>query len=247
MSDETLALDVLYKDAYFAAIYKPAALSVHAGDLSGDRRVAMRLLRNQLGRRVYPLHRLDRPTAGVLLFALDPESAHLGSTLFSQRQIHKSYLAVVRGYCPSSGLIDHALAATPDAPAKAARTAYQRLAALELPFLVGRYASARYSLVRAFPETGRYHQIRKHFHHISHHLIGDTVHGDGRHNRLFRERFDWQRLCLLAESLAFVHPVTGVEVKIATQGDAHWRSWLMSLPWVSEPDLPASANPLLEA
>lgn len=228
---EPETLDLLYKDDHYAAVYKPAELSVHAGDLHRDHRLAMRLVRNQLGRRVFPVHRLDRPTAGVLIFALDSESAARLAQLFRERLVAKTYLALTRGHCPTQGLIDHPLAPSREAAPRPARTRFQRLATLELPIAVGRYASARYALVRAFPETGRYHQIRKHFHHISHHLIGDTVYGDGRHNRLFREHFGWHRLCLLAESLSFRHPFLDAQVDISTPGDLAWRTLLAALPW----------------
>ncbi len=228
---EPEALELLYKDAHYVAVYKPAELSVHAGDLHRDRRLAMRLVRNQLGRRVYPVHRLDRPTAGVLIFALDPDSAARLALLFRERQVTKSYLALTRGFCPSAGVIDHPLAPAREKAPRPALTRFHRLATLELPIPVGRYPCARYALVRAYPETGRYHQIRKHFHHISHHLVGDTVYGDGRHNRLFREHFDWHRLGLLAESLCFRHPYHDTQVQIATSGDPAWRALIASLPW----------------
>lgn len=232
---ETTALELLFRDDHYAAVYKPAELSVHAGDLHRDHKVAMRLLRNQLGRRVYPVHRLDRPTAGVLIFALSSESAGRLSALFRERQVEKTYLAIARGHCPLTGLIDHDLAPSREAAPRPARTQFQRLATVELPIAVGPYPCARYSLVRVCPEAGRYHQIRKHFHHISHHLVGDTVYGDGRHNRLFRAHFGWHRLCLLAESLSFQHPYSQATVNITTPGDAAWCALIAALPWRYDP------------
>jgi tRNA pseudouridine65 synthase len=229
------ALELLYRDDHYVAVYKPADLSVHAGDLHRDHKVAMRLLRNQLGQRVYPVHRLDRPTAGVLIFALNSESAGRLSALFRERLMQKTYLAIARGHSPLAGLIDHDLAPSREAAPRPARTQFQRVATVELPIAVGPYPFARYSLVRAYPETGRYHQIRKHFHHISHHLIGDTAYGDGRHNRLFREHFNWHRLCLIAESLSFQHPFLGVPIHITTPGDAAWRDLIARLPWLYDP------------
>lgn len=166
----------------------------------------MQMLRDQLGKRVWPVHRLDRATSGLLLFALDADSAaHLGRQ-FMARAVAKRYLAVVRGHVDGQGLIDHALES--GRREQAARTRYQHLARMELPYAIGRYPSARYSLVSAVPETGRMHQIRRHFKHIFHPLIGDTTYGEGRHNRLFRELFACHRLLLHASRLRFVHPAS---------------------------------------
>lgn len=222
-------LDILYSDGDYVAIYKPADMSVHRGDLSGERDVAMTLLRNQLGQHVWPLHRLDRPTAGVLLFATSSENAEALNAQFRERQVHKTYLALVRGWTQEASVIDYALAAEKGATAKQAISHYRRLAKIELPIPMGKFPTSRYALVRVTPETGRYHQIRKHFHHISHHLIGDTVHGDGKHNRLFRQHFHWHRLCLLAESLQFTQPRTGKLVALQTRGDGEWQGLLNQL------------------
>jgi tRNA pseudouridine65 synthase len=169
----------------------------------------MQLLRDQLGQRVWPLHRLDRATSGVLLFALDAETAALVGRQIMAREFDKRYLAVVRGYVESDGLIDHPLSTEGDRPARPALTRYRRLATMELPVPVGRYPVARYSLVEVCPLTGRTHQIRRHFKHLFHPLIGDTTYGEGRHNRLFRQRFGCHRLLLHAVQLALTHPRSG--------------------------------------
>jgi tRNA pseudouridine65 synthase len=213
-SETPRPLEVLYRDERFIAIDKPAGMLVHRTWISNGSEFALQRLRDQIGRRVYPLHRLDRPTSGVLLFALDPEAAAEMGAAFEGRRLEKRYLAVTRGFVEAEGVIDYALREEPDKPAQEAVTRYRPLARVELPIPVGRYATARYSLVEAIPETGRMHQLRKHFAHIFHPIIGDTTHGEGRHNRLFRERFGLNRLLLLAHQLSFRHPYSGADISI---------------------------------
>ncbi len=197
-------LAIVWQDRWFCAIDKPCGLMVHRSLLADDERFAVQLLRDQLGRRVYPIHRLDRATSGLLLFAFDRDSAaELGRQMMARR-VEKRYLAVVRGFLDDEGLIDHPLGG--NGPERAAQTRYRCLARMELPVAVGRYASARYSLAEVEPLTGRMHQIRRHFKHIFHPLAGDTTYGEGRHNRLFRERFGCPRLLLHASRLDFDHP-----------------------------------------
>jgi tRNA pseudouridine65 synthase len=214
MTADIAPLPVLYRDAHFIAVDKPAGMLVHRSWIASDSEFAMQRVRDQIRQRVYPVHRLDRPTSGVLIFGLSSEAARDLCALFEARVVDKRYLAVTRGYVEPDGVIDYALREEPDKPAQAAVTRYRRLATVELPIPVGRYPSARYSLVEAIPETGRMHQIRKHFAHIFHPLIGDTTHGEGRHNRLFRERFGVHRLLLIAQRLCFRHPYTGVQTSI---------------------------------
>ena len=174
----------------------------------------MQMLRDQLGQKVWPLHRLDRATSGVLLFALDVDTAAAIGRQMMARRVNKRYLAVVRGFTAESGRIDYPLATGDHRPDQPACTDYRRLASLELPIPVGRYPSARYSLLSVWPRTGRTHQIRRHFKHIFHPLIGDTSYGEGRHNRLFRIQFACHRLLLHAIELAFQHPWTGEQVLV---------------------------------
>ncbi|MEJ2456502.1 MAG: tRNA pseudouridine(65) synthase TruC [Candidatus Thiodiazotropha sp.] len=213
-------LRVLYRDDHLIAIDKPAGLLVHPSWIDRhETRSAMMLLRDQIGQYVYPVHRLDKPTSGVLLFALSPEIARRLTEVFSERSVDKRYLAVVRGYTEESGLIDYPLREKPDKmtdrqtqadkPAQSAVTAYRRLATLELPVRVDRYPSSRYSLIEARPRTGRKHQLRRHFKHLSHPIIGDTRYGKSNHNRLFAEQFGCHRLLLAATRLILPHPVSG--------------------------------------
>jgi len=217
-------LEILYKDDYIVVINKPTGLLVHKSMI--DRHeiyYAMKILRDQLdGQWVYPVHRLDKPTSGVLLFGLDSETARLLSEDIKAYGMQKEYIAVVRGYTPESGVIEHALKekldkiadkrAQEDKEAQEALTEYKRLATVELNKAVGRYATTRYSLVKLFPKTGRKHQLRRHMKHISHHIVGDTKYGRGEHNKFIRAEYEVNRLLLHCVSLKFRHPYTKEEL-----------------------------------
>ncbi len=212
-------LEILYQDEYLVAINKPSGLLVHKSMI--DRHeiyFAMKILRDQIAQWVYPIHRLDKPTSGVLLFALDKYTAKLMSEQFREHTTKKTYLCVVRGYTDESGLINHALKEKLDKIAdkdvkaekepQEAVTEYETLSSVELDAAVGRYDKTRYSLVKVLPQTGRKHQIRRHMKHISHHILGDTKYGRGEHNKFIREHYNCHRLLLHALSLEFTHPYT---------------------------------------
>jgi tRNA pseudouridine65 synthase len=214
------ALRVLYRDEHFIAVDKPSGLLVHRSWIDKEAtRFALQTVREMTGRYVHPVHRLDKPTSGVLLFAFDKETARRFGEMFAGGGVKKSYLAVVRGYVEASGCIDHPLKEVPDKmtdakartdkEAQSAVTRYERVATLQLPIPVSRYPVARYSLVRLWPETGRKHQLRRHMKHIFHPIVGDTKYGRTEHNRLFRERFGCHRLLLHAFAVDLRHPVTG--------------------------------------
>jgi tRNA pseudouridine65 synthase len=252
-------LELLYCDEHLVAINKPSGLLVHRSPIDRhETRFALQVLRDQLGRRVYPVHRLDKPTSGVLLFALDRDIAAPLCRQFEQRQVGKRYLAVVRGYCPAEGQIDHPIRDDPDplagldrGPPREALTRYRCLATVELPHAVERYPTSRYSLVALSPETGRKHQLRRHLKHIGHPIIGDAKHGKGVHNRFFREHFQAGRLLLTCAELRLRHPVTGAPLLLHAALDrpfwhvvsaCHWQSALArEMPWAAvAPPLPAS-------
>ena len=224
-------LEILYRDDWLAAVDKPSGLLVHRTALARAEDFALQRLRRRLRRRVYAVHRLDRPTSGVLLFALTPDTGVRMSRLFEERAVQKRYLGVVRGHPPDEGVIDYALSPEGGGPLQSAVTRYRTLARADLPVSVGRYATSRYALVEVRPLTGRYHQIRRHLHHIFHPLIGDTTHGEGRHNRFFRDAFGVHRLLLHAHSLAFTHPETGEAVQISAPLDGQWKGLLVRLGW----------------
>jgi len=211
-------LPIIYRDDSLIAIHKPAGLLVHRSVLDRHEiRFALQMLRDQIGQLVYPVHRIDKGTSGVLLFALDREVGRSLYGQFERGEVLKRYVAVVRGHPPESGDIDHPLARMADehtgiaasAAAQAAQTRYRRLATVELPYRVDRYPCSRYALVELTPLSGRWHQLRRHMKHIAHPIIGDATHGKGRHNRLFQQLFGHQRLLLAATGMQLVHPLNG--------------------------------------
>ena len=216
-------LELLYSDPRVVVITKPSGLLVHRSPIDRhETRFAVQMLRDQLGRRVHPVHRLDKGTSGALAFALDREAAAALAAAFAGHEVKKTYLAVVRGWPPDAGVIDHPLAAVADeyalpasADAKPALTRYRRLAAVELPVQVDRYPTARYALVELDPETGRRHQLRRHLAHASHPIVGDSTYGKGRHNRLFAELFGVSRLLLACVEVRLAHPRDGSPLVVA--------------------------------
>lgn len=235
-------LEVLYRDEYFIAVNKPAGMLVHRSWLDkAETRFVMQTLRDQIGQHVFPLHRLDRPTSGVLLFALSSEVASKAMPLFASQEMQKTYHAVVRGWIEQGDTLDYPLKveldkiadkfASQEKDAQPAVTIYEPLAEVELPLSTGRFPTSRYCLVEMKPKTGRKHQLRRHMHHLSHPIIGDTTHGDGRHNRLFREHYDAHRLLLHASELSFIHPYTKDSVTIKASFDAIWHHLIEQFEW----------------
>ncbi|HBK57000.1 MAG TPA: pseudouridylate synthase [Xanthomonadales bacterium] len=199
----------------------------------GEHDFALDRLRRQFGQRVHFAHRLDRATSGCLLLAFDAETAGRLGRAFMAREIAKDYLAVGRGWpAEDHGLIDHPLDGGPGKPErKPARTAYQVLARGELPLPSGGFPTSRFALLRCQPETGRFRQIRRHLHHVGHHLIGDTSHGDGQRNRLFRSHLGVHRMLLHAWRLAFKHPDGDRRIAVAAPLDRDWQCVLDRFGW----------------
>ncbi|QKO22476.1 pseudouridine synthase [Rhodoferax sp. BAB1] len=226
-------LRILYQDNYLVAIDKPPGLLVHRTGLdAGETLFALQLLRDQLGRPVWPAHRLDKGTSGVLLFALDAETARLlGPAFEAPDQVHKTYQAVVRGWPPESGLIDHPLQRMED-DARAgrmqvqdARTRYRTLARYELLLPQGPFPTTRCALVELQPLNGRRHQLRRHMKHVAHPIIGDATHGKGPLNRALAAWLGVQRLWLHALRLELVHPVHGTALPLEAPPGPDWALW----------------------
>jgi len=218
-------LEILYQDEYLVAINKPSGLLVHKSPIDKkETEFALQLVRDQIGAYVYPVHRLDKPTSGVLVFALSSEIAKILSEQFREHSVEKEYLAVVRGYTKSEALIDYDLKVILDKKAdkdgnsdkepQEAKTHYECLATIELPFRVSRYPVARYSLVKLLPKTGRRKQLRSHFKHSYHTIVEDTMYRRNEHNSYFREKVDCHRLLLHAHKIEFDHPVEPRKVLI---------------------------------
>ncbi len=229
------SLEIVYQDGDCIAINKPPGLLVHRTSL--DTRAtefAMQILRDQIGRLVYPVHRLDRPTSGILLFALSSECAKLLVEQFVERTISKTYVAFVRGFSPDEGSFESALKDKPNAFSdtrllereRDARTDFRTTARYELPFSDGRHPTSRYSLMEIIPRTGRRHQIRRHLKRAAHPIVGDTTHGDHRHNKRLHQRFGLSRMLLAATKLEFEHPRTGQELVLTANRGGEFDSLL---------------------
>lgn len=234
-------LTLIHRDDRIAVFNKPSGLLIHRSYIDRtETRFALQMARDLLGQRVYPVHRLDKPTSGLLLFALSPEDAAILTASFTAGDVSKRYLAVCRGIPSETGTIDHPLLEEQDRhdpyrqegkDPQAAITSFRRLATVELPFAVGRYPSSRYSLVEAEPLTGRRHQIRRHFKHIFHPLVGDVNYGEGRHNRFFREEFNCSRLLLHAAELTIPHPADSQSVLFTAPLDSTFSGLINALGW----------------
>ena len=230
-------LTILHQDAHLVAIDKPPGLLVHRSMLAKHETVfAMQLLRDQIGQHVYPVHRLDRPTSGVLLFALSSEIAALLTQQFTDKSITKEYSAIVRGHVVDTVEIDYPLKeihdkytdarAEKDKPAQQANTHLRCIKRFEIPLPAGRYNSARYSLIELQPETGRKHQLRRHMAHIRHPIVGDTTHGDGKQNKFLRHHFNFASLALTCTSISLTHPVLHSTLKISANMHRHMQKIL---------------------
>ncbi|MCE7992300.1 MAG: pseudouridylate synthase [Roseivirga sp.] len=216
-------LEILYQDESLVAINKPHGLLVHRSPIATNADTfAVQELRNQLDRHVYPVHRLDRKTSGVLLFALDTDTLRHMQQVFSERKIQKDYIAIVRGYTEDGGTIDYALT-NDKGKEQDAVTHYQTLERTEIAVPFGKHPTSRYSLVAVKPETGRMHQIRKHFAHILHPIIGDRPHGCNKQNRLFKEKWEMTTMLLHAGQLRFNHPADQDEVVIKAAFQSEFR------------------------
>ncbi len=201
-----LSPHLLYEDENVAAFYKPSGMHVHPHENPLHRvhrsQILLYQARDMLNQYVFPVHRLDAGTSGVILFALNKEAARELAQKFQSHDLQKTYEVVVRGIVPEAGKIDLPLELDSTNELVPALTEFERLATLELPVAVGkRNPTARYSLVRSFPRSGRFHQIRRHFNRKSHPVIGDAAHGDSKHNKFFREELKIAGLCLRASEI----------------------------------------------
>jgi len=256
------ALKVIYQDEHLIAVDKPAGMLVHRSNVDRhETRFLLQTLRNQIGQHLYPLHRLDKPTSGVILFALRPEVAALLQADMESNKTTKEYLLVCRGYCAESGTVDHPLKPIDDfkskqkkkreakdkqliaeglppsqqptepKPAQQAITEYRRLNTIELDVQLERYPQSRYSLVLATLLTGRKHQIRRHFKHLSHPLIGCPKYGKSKHNHYFSEHLDAPRLLLHAYRLNLTHPITGKLLTLVAEPSGTFAALLKRFNW----------------
>ena len=242
-----VTLPILFQDDELVVVNKSSGLLVHRSDI--DRRAqefAMQTVRDQIGKFVYPVHRLDRPTSGALVFALSSSSARSLSEQFMSGSVQKTYLAVVRGTPPAEVIINYALKEEPDSKsdrmarldkaAQPAVTEFSTLASHEFPVTVDKFPTSRYSLVRAKPRTGRKHQIRRHLRHLGFPIIGDVRYGSGKHNRFFKDRFQIQRLLLACVEIAFEHPKENRIVRVQAPLAEDFQNLVAQLGWGDQID-----------
>jgi tRNA pseudouridine65 synthase len=207
-------LEIVYQDEYLIAINKPHGLLVHRSKLANDAtEFALQMLRDQIGKHVSPVHRLDRKTSGILLFAFEKDVEIAMHKQFQESLVVKKYLAILRGYAPDELDIDYPLVKE-NGNIQAALTSFITLQRAEIEVAFGHHPTSRYSLVQAIPKTGRMHQLRRHFAHIFHPIIGDRKHGCNKQNKFFKEQFEMTTMLLHASELSFKHPVTANQVNI---------------------------------
>jgi len=224
-----MELPILYQDEHIVAINKPHGLLVHRSPIAADaQEFALQILRDQLQKTVFPVHRLDRKTAGVLLFTFSKETLVNLSNQFMDGTVSKKYLAILRGHAPESGTIDYPLE-NESGKMQEAITHYKTLGYSEIPYALGKYTSLRYSLVLAEPETGRMHQLRRHFAHIMYPIIGDRPHGCNKQNRFFKETFAMDSMLLHASELTCKHPITGQTVTISAPLSSEFQRMIETL------------------
>lgn len=200
-------LNIIFQDDHLVAINKPNGLLVHRTALAAHETVfALQLVRDQTGKHVYPIHRLDRKTSGVLLFAFDSKTAKAIQQQFLDQSVTKKYLAITRGYFPEEIEVDYPLT-NDKGKTQEAVTFFKTIKKTEIDIPFGKHSTSRYSLVEAYPKTGRMHQIRKHCNHLRHPIIGDRPHGCNKQNKLFKEKWQLTTMLLHAKELCLTHPV----------------------------------------
>ncbi|WP_316788978.1 pseudouridine synthase [Pedobacter frigoris] len=224
-------LEIVYQDDHLIAINKPHGLLVHRSSIANDaKEFALQLLRDQVNRHVSPVHRLDRKTGGLLLFAFEKDVEIAMHQQFQNGEVIKKYLAILRGYAPDSLEIDYPLAKE-NGTIQDAFTAFVTLKRSEIDVAFGKHPTSRYSLVEATPTTGRMHQLRKHFAHIFYPIIGDRKHGCNKQNKFFKEQWEMTTMLLHASELQFKHPVTGENIHLKAEVQDEFRRVKQLMGW----------------
>jgi len=214
---------LLFEDDRYLAVSKPAGLLMHKTAIDAHEKENLRdILREVRLGKLDPVHRLDKPTSGVVVFGKDAEAINACKQQFESRDTVKDYLCVVRGHVDHSGCIGKPLPKGMEGPPKVARTSFDALDNCELPYPVSRYSTARFSLLRCTPHTGRYHQIRLHMRHFRHPILGDSQHGDKPQNRAFASYSGASGLWLHAGRFAFSHPEGG-QVNLTAALPDRWK------------------------
>ena len=229
-----MSLEIIIEDDYIICVNKPNNVLVHHAFLSrnvGDEDSLLQLIEKQMGIKVYPVHRLDRKTSGLILLAKEKEYVSKFQELFTEKQIQKIYFGVVRGFSPESKTIDSPVKGRDANVHKEALTYLRTLANITLNIPVKPYDSSRYSLVEFLPQTGRMHQLRVHSNKISHPLIGDAKYGDKNHDVMFEENFGWKNLFLHAGKLEFTHPFSSEKMILKGAFPKDWLDLFEEFKW----------------
>jgi tRNA pseudouridine65 synthase len=222
-------MEVLFEDEYLVAVNKPHGVFVHRSVLEWNAtEFLVQIVRDMIGQRVYPVHRLDRKTGGVIVLSKTKAIQSIMNGMFRDRLINKTYIAIVRGFTEDSGTIDYALL-NDKGKVQEARTTYRTLQRSEIPVSSGQHATSRYSLVELMPVTGRMHQLRKHMSHIFHPIIGDRPHGCNKQNRFFLNHFHMSTMMLHAFDIEFEHPVSKEAIKIKAGFQSEFSRMIVAL------------------
>ncbi|WP_428740315.1 pseudouridine synthase [Tenacibaculum sp.] len=228
-------VDILYEDDFILCVSKPNNVVVHHAHHS--RNVAeedslLQILQQQIDQKVYPVHRLDRKTSGIILLAKESGFVAKFQELFTNNQIQKTYYGIVRGHAPETKIIDSPVKGRDANVHKDAETHLTTVKTVTVDIPVKPYNTSRYSLVKLEPKTGRLHQLRIHMNKISHPLIGDPKYGDKNHNTMFIENFNCENLFLHAHSLEFVHPYSNEELVLIANFPEDWNTVFNRFNWV---------------
>lgn len=229
---ESENLEILYLDDHIVAVNKPAGMIVHRNEYTQEEfENLLNLLSRQLKSYLYPVHRLDRATAGVMVFALTKEASNGLMKAFSEKKIQKEYLTIVRGLAEPEGVITRELRKKPTQKFQKAETHFWTLAQRELPISLGEFETVRYSLLKVLPLTGRRHQIRRHLSYEHHPILGDKKHGHSKHNKLWLEELKLPGLMLQAYKLDFDHPISKERVALQAAVAPHIKSAIEYMNW----------------
>lgn len=229
-----MEIQICYEDDFLIAVNKPNNLLVHHSFMARnmeEETTLVALLQEQLGLKLYPVHRLDRKTSGVLLLAKKRVEVKALQDLFQQNQIQKTYHALVRGFAPEEGIIDSPVKGRDANVHKEAKTVYRKLQEIALDIPVHPYPGSRYSLLELKPQTGRLHQLRIHMNKISHPIVGDPKYGDRFHNRMFENELNFSKMFLHASSIQFKHPFAKRELIINADFPEDWMALADKFAW----------------
>jgi tRNA pseudouridine65 synthase len=229
-------LDIIFEDQFIICVNKPNNMVVHHAYHSrnvADEMALLQLIQAEKGIKVYPIHRLDRKTSGIILLAKETIHVSKFQELFTNNEIEKTYYGVVRGFSPESKIIDSPVKGRDASIHKDALTYLKTLEQIVLEIPVKPYDSSRYSLVELKPKTGRMHQLRVHTNKISHPLIGDIKYGDKNHDLMFEENFGWKNMFLHAGHLKFKHPFSEEVLILKANFPKDWISLFEEFNWTN--------------